>query len=82
LKRNTITGKVVKKRFASGSKSDRDAVILRTDKGEEYVLRREGGNPFTDPSLDELVGKQVRLKGLIHGYTLIFSDCEPIEPQS
>ena len=82
MNRNAITGKVVKKRFAAGSKSDRGAVILQTEKGEEYVLRREGGNPFTDPTLDEMVGKRVRFKGLVHGYTLIFSDCEPIEPQS
>ena len=53
-----------------------------TDARGEYVLRREGGNPFTDPTLDEMVGKRVRFKGLVHGYTLIFSDCKPIEPQS
>ena len=52
-------GLVVKKRFGAGSKSDREAVILETD-DEDLVLRREGGNAFSDSKLDELVGHRIR----------------------
>ena len=57
-----LTGRVIKKRIAIGSKSDRDAVCLVSG-GNEYVLRRKDGNPFYDPRLEELVGKQIRAVG-------------------
>ena len=66
-------GTVVMKPFAVGSKSERDVVMLVTDSGE-YVLRRKGGNPFVDPQLVQLVGKEIQCTGVLHGYTLIMSD--------
>ena len=58
-------GTVIQKRFGAGTKSEHDAVWL--DGGDkQYVLRRAGGNPFSDPELDKLVGKRIRA----HGYTL------------
>jgi len=68
----TFNGTVVKKLFARGSKSEHEAVCLVTDQGE-FVLRRQGGNPFSDPELDKLVGKQIRCEGQVVGYTLIIS---------
>jgi hypothetical protein len=69
----TYSGSVVKRPFGVGSKSERDAVLLvTTDK--EYVLRRQGGNAFSDPALEKLVGKQVRCTGVVTGYTLLVSD--------
>jgi hypothetical protein len=65
-------GTVIKKPFALGSKSEHEAVCLVSDQGE-FVLRRKGGNPFSDPELDKLVGKQIRCDGDIVGYTLIIS---------
>lgn len=65
-------GAVVKKPIAAGSKSARDAVMLVTDEGE-FVLRRQGGNPFFDPELERLVGKQIECDGQLHGYTFIMS---------
>jgi hypothetical protein len=65
-------GKVVKKPFGVGSKSEREAVMLITD-GGEYVLRRAGGNAFRDPELDRLVGKSVCCQGSLHGYTFFMS---------
>ncbi len=65
-------GLVVKKRIGVGSKSEHDAVKLVTDK-REYVLRRKGGNPFSDPVLDTLVGKTIACEGIVHGRTLIMS---------
>ena len=67
------TGKVVRKPFAVGSKSEHLAVVLVTDT-HEYVLRRKGGNPFRDPQLDRLVGQSIRCNGIVRGYTLIMSD--------
>jgi hypothetical protein len=67
------TGTVVRKPFAVGSKSERDAVMLHTAAGD-YVLRILGGNPFADPRLDALVGKRIRAHGELHGYTFIMRD--------
>jgi hypothetical protein len=74
-------GKVVKKLFGKGSKSEHDAVMLSTTRGE-YQLRREGGNPFFDEELEKLVGKAIRCRGLVHGHTLIMSDWDEINDES
>ena len=67
-----FTGRVIKEVFARGSKSERPAVLLDTGK-TRYVLRRQGGNPFSDPELDKLVGKTISATGNVTGYTLIMS---------
>jgi len=63
-------GRVVRKRFGRGSKSEHDAVMLVTDDGE-YRLRRVGGNPFADPVLAGLVGKTVEVDGTASEHTLV-----------
>ncbi|MFY9610244.1 MAG: hypothetical protein WAU45_16725 [Blastocatellia bacterium] len=68
-----FTGRVVKKLFGKGSKSEHDAVMIETRNGN-YVLRRQGGNPFSDPELDLLIGKRIRGNGVLAGSTLIMSD--------
>ena len=40
---------------------------LQTDRGE-YVLRRSGANPFSDPVLEDLVGKTISATGTIKEY--------------
>jgi hypothetical protein len=70
----TYSGSVVKRPFGIGSKSERDAILLVTE-DKEYVLRRQGGNAFADPALEQLVGKQVQCTGTVTGYTLLVSDC-------
>jgi hypothetical protein len=70
-------GLVVRKRFGEGSKSEREAVVLRTG-DEELVLRREGGNAFSDPALDELIGRRIRGMGRRAGYTLILTEWEEV----
>jgi hypothetical protein len=71
-------GVVRRKPFAEGSKSERQAIFLVTPR-HEYVLRRQGANPFVDPSLEGLVGKRVSFVGTVHGYTLIVSDWREVE---
>ena len=64
------TGKVIRRLFAKGTKSERIAVMLVTE-NHEYVLRRQGGNPVSDPELDKLVDKTICFEGTVYGYTLI-----------
>jgi hypothetical protein len=68
----TVTGKVIKKRISEESKSERDAVLLITDDGE-HVLQRQGGNPFNDSILNDLVGKTITCEGFVHQYKFIMS---------
>lgn len=72
-----LTGHVVKKLFGTGSKSERQAVVLRTGDGE-YVLRRQGGLAYDDPDLEKLVGKRLRCRGTLSGYTFLMTDCTQI----
>jgi len=46
--------------------------MLATDAGE-FKLRRQGGNPFVDPLLDQLVGKTIWCDGIIEGTTFIMT---------
>jgi hypothetical protein len=69
-----ITGTVARAQIAPGSKSDRVGVVLRTQKGDEYVLRRMGSNAFRDEALDELVGATITATGLVAGQTFIMKD--------
>jgi hypothetical protein len=61
---------VIRKPVATGSKSERPAVLLQTADGE-FVLRIQGGNAFHDPRLDALVGKRIEAEGELHGYTFL-----------
>lgn len=64
------TGTVIKRPYAAGSKSERDAVMLSTPKGN-FVLKIRGHHPFSDPELEALVGENVELKGFRNGAHLI-----------
>jgi hypothetical protein len=70
-----FTGRVVRKPFAVGSKSEHAAAWLVTADGE-YVLRRIGGLAFGDPVVDALVGKTVRCEGELVNQYLFFSSCQ------
>ena len=71
-------GTVFKKIFARGSKSEHEAVCLRTGE-EEFVLRRRGGNAFSDPALDKLVGKEIEADGEVVGHTLLLDSWSEAE---
>ncbi len=55
-------GKVIRRKIALGSKSEREAVLLSTPDGD-FILRRMGGNPFQDPDLEQWVGQKVKGEG-------------------
>jgi hypothetical protein len=64
-------GKVIRQSFAAGSKSEHEAVALLTPNGP-LKLRRPGGNPFADPELDKLVGREIVVDGeLMQGQLLM-----------
>jgi hypothetical protein len=65
-----LSGKVVVKKFGEGSKSEHDAVYIETDEGS-YVLKRMGGNPFNDPVLNDLIGKNITATGILDQYQFL-----------
>jgi len=76
-----LTGAVIRRAVAKGSKSEHEAVVLRTPEGDEYVLRRRGGNAFRDPELDNLVGSSISADGLVAGQTFIMHSWTPQTPR-
>jgi hypothetical protein len=73
-----LSGQVTGGLAARGSKSERQGVFLETKEGR-YVLRRQGGNPFVDPAIQELIGKRIHCKGLLTEHTFIMSEWDVIE---
>lgn len=69
----TLTGSVIKKLIALGSKSEREALLLVVG-DKEYILRQKGGNPYNDPELNELIGKKVVGDGFLLGTTFVLTD--------
>ncbi len=65
-----LSGLVTRGPFASGSKSERNAIWLETDEGR-FVLRRKDGPAFGDHALDGLVGQHVCCDGFVLGYTVL-----------
>ncbi len=71
-------GTVAKRLYAPGSKSERNAVMIRTKDGE-FLLQRVGGNPFRDDVLESLVGKTIRGEGTQRGTALFITDWEEVK---
>jgi len=69
----TWRGNVVRERLSAGSKSEHQAIVLVTEAGERFKLRRRGGNPFQDPTLDPLEGKRIECEGILRGYQIIMT---------
>jgi hypothetical protein len=59
-----VKGTVVRKTFGAGSKSEHEGIFLETAAGESFKLKRMGGNPFNDPELTKLLGKEVTACGV------------------
>jgi hypothetical protein len=72
-----LNGKVTKKKFAKGSKSEHNAIYFETDSGS-YILRRRGGNPFNDPELQKLIGEKICATGIISNFSFIASNLKKI----
>ena len=64
LKELQLSGKVVMKKTSEGSKSERSAMLLQTE-SKSYILRKMGGNPFKDVSLEIFAGKNITATGIL-----------------
>ena len=69
----TKTGKVVRKKFGVGSKSEHQAYFLLTESGEQFVLRRRGENPYMDEFFGRFTDKKVTCTGEIVEYVFYVS---------
>jgi hypothetical protein len=66
-------GLVAIKRFGMGTKGERDAAILTTPE-REFLLLRLGGDPISDPVINDLADRTIRCHGIAYGYTLRITD--------
>lgn len=71
-------GRVAIERRGGRSKSARDAVVLQSD-AASFVLRVQGGNAFSDPVLDALVGKTIEADGIVQDGVLIVNRWRELE---
>lgn len=75
-----VRGQVVLEAVDRGSKSEREAVVLKTAAGASYVLRKQGGPAFGDSGLSHLVGRSISAQGVeAAGSTLIVHDWQPLD---
>ena len=58
-----LRGAVTRQRVRQGPTGAHEAVVLHTDGGEELILQRVSGNPFSDPETNNLVGRRVTVEG-------------------
>lgn len=72
-----LIGIVERGPFGTGSKSEREAVWIKTA-DERLVLRRKGGPSYGDRKLERYVGKRVKCDGFIVGYTLLAEQIESL----
>jgi hypothetical protein len=73
-----LRGTVVTRRYARGTKSERDALMLSTPDGE-LLLRRRGGPAFGKIGLEHLLGKTVECDGTAVGNLLLVDRAEPVK---
>ena len=68
-----LEGKVVMASFGEGSKSEHEAVCLRTA-NNTFKLRRMEGNPFHDPELIKWIGKNIVACGILDDYLFVATE--------
>jgi len=69
-----VSGMVKRRTIARGSKSEREAVVLDTDGGKSYVLRRKGGPALGDDQIEHLVGRSIDAEGIGLDQVLIMNN--------
>lgn len=69
-----ITGVVSQALVSRGSKSEHRGVVLRTKRGEDFILRRASGSAFRDDALEALAGATITGQGFVAGQTFIMQD--------
>jgi hypothetical protein len=72
-----IRGQVALKKIAPGSKSERDAFVLKSPEGE-FVLRKQGANPFVkDTEFGDVLGREIDVEGKVLDYLLLVDSWKP-----
>jgi hypothetical protein len=75
MAKRELEGEVQAEQVATGSKSERVALTLRTLEGSTYILQSPAGSAFgVDPALQGLVGRRVRASGILADQTFIMED--------
>lgn len=72
-------GRVRRSRYATGTKSQQNAVLIETPQGT-FRLRRAGGTSFSDRDLDDLVGHDIVCEGQLHRDTVLMTEWSPADP--
>ena len=72
-----LRGQVTRGSYGAGSKSERTAVFIDTERGR-FLLRRKDGPAFADSALDRYVGSAVECDGFLVGTALLAERIEPI----
>lgn len=75
-----LEGRVERRLLGEGSKSEHAGIVLVTDAGEVWKLRRIGANPFRDPVLDGLVGQRMAAEGHAEGASYFFAQWQVLLP--
>jgi hypothetical protein len=75
MAKRELEGEVQAEQVATGSKSERVAVTLRTLEGSTYILQSPDGPGFgVDEALQGLVGRRVRASGIVADQTFILQN--------
>jgi len=74
------TGDVVAREYAAGSKSERRAVMLATRWGD-FLLRRADRQDLVDPELEGLVGKRIRVRGIVTRRVITILEWVEVKPR-
>lgn len=73
-----LRGQVTRGEYGKGSKSERVAVFIDTDRGR-YLLRRKNSPAFVDADLEHFIGKTVECDGFLLETTLLAEHIKPID---
>jgi len=65
-----ISGQIIEKALAAGSKSQHQGLFIVCAEAE-YVIRFKGDNPFENKSLKAFIGKQVMAEGILIDYLFL-----------
>ncbi len=75
---SALQGRVTKKKYGKGSKSERDAVYIQTA-DTQLILRRKNGPVYADAELERYIGREVKCDGFLVGTTLLAERIEVAE---
>ena len=75
-----LEGRVERRLLGEGTKSEHAGIVLVTDAGQVWQLRRIGANPFRDPVLDGLVGQLIAAEGYAEGSSYFFAQWQVLWP--